>query len=80
MRINVIPIAVALGVTVVFLIKALGPGGHTYNLLPYMIHESFNKGGEGETTFIQIFDAITGIFIFFLVYWVMTLILKKYPH
>lgn len=66
-----ISIGLALVVAVIFLLDVLSSGSHTFNLLPYLLHESISKGGAGEATFIRIFDILTGCLIFVIIYWLM---------
>jgi len=71
MKIRTFPLGIALICSILFLILVLAPGGCTFNLLPYVIHESISKGGENESLFIKIFDTLFSIGIFFISFWVL---------
>ncbi len=69
-------IILALAITAFFLIEVLSsPSG--FNFLPYLIHESIKKGGEGEGTFIRIFDLCFSVLFFWIVYKIIYRILNR---
>jgi hypothetical protein len=74
---KIVPIGVGLTCCIAFLILVLAPGGCGFNFLPYEIHESISPGGSGETLFIQIFDIIFSIAIFFAVFLILKGLWKK---
>jgi hypothetical protein len=54
--------------TVLFLLLTVFSSSSVFNLLPYMLHESFSPGGTGEANFIIGFDITFSILLFFIVY------------
>ena len=55
-------------VTIQFLLLTVFSSSNVFNLLPYMLHESFYPGGAGETNFIIGFDIAFSILLFYIVY------------
>lgn len=64
---RILPLILALALVGVFLWMVLSsPSG--FNFIPYLIHEHFSPGGEGEADFILVFDLFFGIVFFFILY------------
>jgi hypothetical protein len=55
-------------VTMLFLLLTAFSSSSVFNLLPYMLHESFSSGGAGETNFIVGFDIVFSLLLFYIVY------------
>jgi hypothetical protein len=70
-----ISIIIATGLTTVFLFNVLIPPS-IFNLIPYSIHESFWKGGSGESNFIISFDILCGLLLFWIVYRIASKLIK----
>ncbi len=73
---NIIAALIACAISIFFLLSVLSPPGY-FNFLPFAMHQAFFKevSAEGEvfntieeSTFIAVFDTITALLIFWLVY------------
>jgi hypothetical protein len=64
MKRKIICVGIAALITITFLFLVLFSGGSAFNFIPYFIHESISKGGEGESLFIKVFDVLSGGLIF----------------
>ena len=54
--------------TILFLLLTVFSSSSVFNLLPYMLHESFYPGGAGETKINIGFDIAFSIMLFYIVY------------
>jgi hypothetical protein len=79
MKRKIIPLGTALIISVIFLSLVLAPEGCAFNLLPYEIDEGLSNGAKGDNEFIETFDVIVAIIIFFLVYKALRKVLFKKP-
>jgi hypothetical protein len=68
MKRKIVPIGIAGIFTGVFLFLVLFTKGCAFNLLPYMLHERMTTTGAGESTFVEGFDVVFAILMFWLVY------------
>ena len=64
-------------VTVLFLLLTVFSSSSAFNLLPYMLYETFYPGGAGETSFIIGFDIAFSILLFYIVYKVSSKVLAR---
>ena len=64
-------------VTVLFLLLTVFSSSSAFNLLPYMLYETFYPGGAGETNFIIGFDIAFSILLFYIVYKVSSKVLAR---
>lgn len=55
-------------VSTFFLLLTVFSSSSAFNFLPYLIHQSFSPGGEGESEFIKVFDIVFAIVLFFISY------------
>jgi hypothetical protein len=55
-------------VSALFMLLTVVPSSSVFNILPYMLHETFLPGGASESVFIIGFDIVIGILLFFVVY------------
>ncbi|RPE08307.1 hypothetical protein EGT74_14710 [Chitinophaga lutea] len=60
-------VAIALSICILFLMMVLTPPS-VFNLLPYSIHRSLSPAGFREKEFIIVFDVLTALGIFFVIY------------
>jgi hypothetical protein len=74
---KILPIGIALIVSILFLSLVLAPAGCGFNLLPYEIHEGISRGGAGESTFIKIFDTVFALALFWLIYRLLKIVLPR---
>ena len=75
MKRKAISIVVGLIIASVFLFHVIQPGA--FNLIPYSLHEYMWSAGMRESYFIKIFDCISAIVLFWIVYILMKRILKN---
>lgn len=60
-----------------FLLLTIFSSSSVFNLLPYMLHESFSPDGAGETNFIIGFDIAFSFLLFWIVYKVANRVLTR---
>jgi ABC-type spermidine/putrescine transport system permease subunit II len=64
-------------VSMLFLLLTVFSSSSTFNLLPYMLYESFSPGGADETSFIIGFDIAFSILVFYIAYKVANRVLAR---
>ena len=73
----IVALIIAILITCGYLLAILNPPSF-FNIIPYTIHESINKGGGGEATFIEVFDYCFAVILLMLSYILARDVLKAY--